>query len=127
MPLRGAISSGEYHESFEFGPIYAGVPIIEAHEFANALEVSACVLTPSAERWIGITNPDQYVQRLSVPLKSIGKQNMFVMKPYRPVPFVKVIKAFSAHEKVIGPAVLTKLNNTIELFAGVKIEETDAR
>jgi hypothetical protein len=123
MPLRGAISGGDYFESFEFGPIYAGLPVIEAHEFSNALEVSACVLTPSAERWLPITDPDEDVQRLSVPLKNVGKQNLLVMKPYHPVPAVKVIKAFSAHDKPIGPAVLAKLNNTVELLSNPKLEK----
>lgn len=65
MPLRGAVSGGEYFESFEFGPVYAGIPIIEAHHFSSVLEVSACVLTPSALRWLPITEPDERVQNAS--------------------------------------------------------------
>ena len=119
MPLRGAISGGEYFESFKFGPVYAGIPIVEAHEFSQALEVCACVLTPSALRWVPITKPDERVQKLLVPFKDGKRQNLFVMKPYHPVSSVNVLKAFSAHEKPIGPAVVAKLNNTIELFSSV--------
>ena len=127
MPLRGAISGGEYFESFVLGrPVYAGIPLIEAHEFSAALEVSACVLTPSALRWLLSTDPDDRVLKLSVPLKDGKKHDMFVLKPYRAVPSVKIIKAFSAHEKPIGPAVLAKLNSTIELFSNLKVEEADS-
>jgi len=126
MPLRGAIAGGEYFESFKFGPVYAGIPIVEAHEFSAALEVCACVVTPSALRWLPITEPDDRVLKLTVPFKNGKKQNLFVLKPYRAVPSVKVIKAFSAHEKPIGPTVLAKLNNTIELFSNLKVEEADS-
>ena len=53
---------------------------------------------------------------LPVPIKNIGKQSLFVMKPYHPLSPLKVIKAFSDHEKPIDSVVLPKLNNTIELF-----------
>lgn len=126
MPLRGAISAGEYFESFKLGPVYAGIPIIEAHEFSAALEACACILTPSALRWLSVTKSDDRVQELLVPLKDSKKQKLFVLKPYHPIPSVKVIKSFSAHEKPIGPAVLSKLNNTIELFANFELTETDS-
>jgi hypothetical protein len=127
MPLRGAISGGEYFESFKFGPVYSGIPIVEAHDFQEALEVSACVVAPSALRWLPIVQPnDPVFKRLSVPMKGDKKENLFVVKPYREVPSVKVIKAFSAHGKPIGPREASKLNNTIELFSPVSLQEVDS-
>jgi hypothetical protein len=50
LPLRGAIARGEYFErKTNWGAIWAGKPIAEAHRWAESLGASACVAAKSAE------------------------------------------------------------------------------
>ena len=127
MPIRGAIAKGEFYFK---GNSYAGQPLNEAYEYANNLEFAGCVLTPSAEDLVTENleaDPSSTVLRVgppnfkkvSVPIKSQGKQTLYVLtqriKPTRE----RVLKAFQRHGKIVTPAVLPKLNNTIEVLGEV--------
>src|SRR5579859_6290603 len=46
LPARGAIARGEF---FVEQTSFAGKAIVEAYEFANAIEMAGCVIVPTAE------------------------------------------------------------------------------
>jgi len=117
IPLRGAVSYGDY---FQHAQLYSGRPIIEAHDYANALEVSACVLTPSGTRFIP-PNPSAF-PLTTVPMKQVGRQPLHVIHSPKLAAYsrAQVFKAFSSHDKKITPDVLLKVNNTVELLQQLK-------
>lgn len=114
LPLRGAISKGEI---FKSGNIYAGWPIADARKYQEALDVSACVLTPDAER---LTRNEsfgiRFFKKLVVPLKH-GNAELHVLNR-RPKGFHLnyVAEKFAAHKKGCPMEVLPKIANTNALF-----------
>ena len=120
MPMRGAIAKGTFFFESE---LYAGRPINEAVEYANDLEFAGCVLTPSAEDLcLGphFEIEDPVYAELDVPLKSKGRQKMYILKHDLPIDRDYVRKAFQAHGKNIPPSVMPKFNNTIEVLKKTK-------
>ena len=117
MPIRGAIAKGEFYFKDN---CYAGKPLNEAYEFANSLEFSGVVLTPSAEDLIAdgpeFEGSDPNYKDIAVPIKGYGRQKMFVLKQRIKPDRAKIRDAFERHGKSIAPAVLPKLNNTLEVL-----------
>ncbi len=122
MPMRGAIAKGEFYFKDKS---YAGRPLNEAYEYANSLEFAGCVLAPSAEDLVVDSNPDldlaeeSYFKKVSVPIKNQGSQELYVMKQSVKANRQDIVKAFQEHGKSIMPAVLPKLNNTVQILGQV--------
>ena len=122
MPVRGAVAKGQYYFKERS---YAGQPLNEAYEYANSLEFSGCVLTPSAEDLV--QDPDSeispegdlFFKEVSIPLKNQGNQKLFVLRQIIRPTREEVVKAFQKHGKSITPAVLPKLNNTVRILEEV--------
>lgn len=121
LPARGAIAKGEF---FIEQTSFAGKAIVEAYEFANAMEFSGCVIVPTAEtEFAGISDPLNLLFSYPVPLKGNQKQNLLTLNLCFGL-LVKdsddsrqfTIKQFSRHNKNIGPEVIGKVNNTVHFF-----------
>jgi hypothetical protein len=137
LPVRGAWAFGDYFvERTEHGIYLAGAPIIEAYEFSNCVNMSACVIAPSAERVLAeiliLASPSQPpigYTRHRVPLKGNQKQELFLLDHYRTDlhyhPDHKItrqilMEKFGDHKKRITPEVLPKINNTLEFLEARK-------
>lgn len=121
LPVRGAIAKGEF---FIEQTCFAGKAIVEAYEFANTLELSGCVIVPTAEsEFAGSSDPLHTLFPYLVPLKGNQKQNLLTLNLCFGL-LVKdsddsrqfTITQFSRHNKNIGPEVVGKLNNTVHFL-----------
>ena len=120
MPMRGAIAKGKFYSDSDF---FAGRPINEAYEYSNSLDFAGCVLAPSAENLcVGhqFDTEDYMFALLDVPLKTQGKQKMFVLKHCLAIDRCSIREAFEAHGKTIGPSVMSKFNNTVAILGATK-------
>jgi hypothetical protein len=121
LPVRGAIASGEF---FVEAACFAGKAIVEAYEFANALELSCCVIVPTAEaEFVGVSDPLKLLFPHSVPMKGNQKQKLYTLNLCFSLlvkgsedPRQFTIEQFSRHSKNINPDVIAKLNNTIHFL-----------
>jgi hypothetical protein len=125
LPARGAIAKGEF---FIEQTSFAGKAIVEAYEFANAMEMAGCVIVPTAEaEFNGTSDPLNLLFPYSVPLKGNQKQKLLTLNlcfgllvKDEEVPREFVIKQFSRHNKNINSEVVGKLNNTIDFLEQAK-------
>ncbi len=135
LPVRGAWAFGDYfveNEKTTHGIYLAGAPIIEAYELSNCVDMSACVIAPSAEKVLAemliLASPSELpigYTRHRVPFKGRQKQEMFLLDHYRTDlhhhPDHKItrqilMEKFGDHKKRITIEVLPKINNTLEFF-----------
>lgn len=137
LPVRGAWAFGLYYvEKTENGIYIAGSPIVEAYEFSNCVDMSGCVIAPSAEKILAELqilkgSPDElrgFIQYF-VPCKGNRNQKMFLLNHYRidlhyhPDRIISrknVMEQFASHNKSIGVEVLPKANNTLEFLEACK-------
>jgi len=135
LPVRGAWAFGDYfveNDKLTHGIYLAGAPIIEAYELSNCIEMSACVIAPSAEKVLAemliLASPSELpigYTRHRVPLKGRQKQEMFLLDHHRrdlhyhpdhKITRQIVMDKFGDHKKRITVEVLPKINNTLEFF-----------
>jgi hypothetical protein len=142
LPVRGAWAFGDYYvEKTENGIYLAGMPIVEAYEFSNRIDMLGCVIAPSAEKVLAgmqiLETPSElpvgYIQHF-VPLKNdqnqkFQKQELFLLNHYhrdlhyhpsRIISRQIVMEKFAEHNKRIGVEVLPKINNTLEFLKACK-------
>ena len=148
LPLRGGISFGEFfiHDNY-----FSGRPIIDAYQHAESIELSGCVLAPSAARLYGQVQQnaidqgyensspgmfDQLCVSYLIPKKrdqvETGSMVNWVNPPMRffeglPSDLRKyVYSSFVAHNKDVVPAVQPKIDNT-EAFVRKVVENVEPR
>ncbi len=148
LPLRGGISFGEFfiHDTY-----FSGRPIIDAYQHAESLELSGCVLAPSAASLYGQVQQnaidegyedsvpgmfDQLCVSYLIPKKrdqvEKGPMVNWVNLPMRffeglPSDLRKYIySSFVAHNKDVVPAVQPKIDNT-EAFVRKIVENVEPR
>jgi hypothetical protein len=132
LPVRGAWAFGEFYVELKPGKIcLAGMPIVEAYECTNALDLAGCVVTRSAEKVLiekqildsSSERPLGFMKYL-VPLKS-GRKELFMLDHYAfdrhnhrhpRISRQTVLEKFGAHKKTLNASVLTKVNNTLEFL-----------
>jgi len=146
LPTRGAWAFGDYYvKKTEKGIYVAGMPIVEAFEFSNCLDVAACVVAPSAEKVLTelkiLDSPSNLLGfiHFPVPIKSNQKaqrQKLFVLKHYamdlhynpkRIISRQILMEKFSEHNKHIGVEALSKANNTLEFLQACEPESEACR
>jgi hypothetical protein len=142
LPVRGAWAFGDYfveNEKATHGIYLAGAPIIEAYELSNCVDMSACVIAPSAEKVLAemliLASPSELpigYTRHRVPLKGGQKQEMFLLDHYRAdlhyhpnhnITRQILMEKFGDHKKRITIEVLPKINNTLEFLEPSKSHE----
>jgi len=148
LPLRGGISFGEFfiHDTF-----FSGRPIIDAYQHAESLQLSGCVLAPSAAYLYGQMKQyaidqdfdgsirgmlDQLCVDYLIPKKrdrvETGSMVNWVNLPMRffeglPSDLRQyVYSSFVAHNKDVVPAVQPKIENT-EAFVRKIVENVEPR
>jgi len=137
LPLRGAISFGEFYMESNF---LAGKPFVEAHRMANNLDLCACVLNQSAKKEYeemfgkiakvpGIQNPPNLAQLTFdylVPLKDGSSMRLPTLGLYpgpdEDIPQI-VSESFWKHKKEIPAEAISKLNNTVLFLRYVKMQK----
>ena len=130
LPVRGAISIGKFYVK-KHPPIFAGRPIVEAHQLCNSLELAGCVISPASESAFGVFS--SLFQSYSVPIKDKGKQKLYLLDYFSflkdKVGFCRqtVIESFKAHNKHIPLEVIGKVNNTVEFLEHCKVNEKKRR
>lgn len=131
LPVRGAWAFGDFFVEYDkttHGVYLAGAPIIEAFEMSNCIDLSACVIAPSAEKVLAdmkilesSSEPTIGYTRHRVPLKGNQKQEMFLLDHHRndlhyhpdhKITRQILMQKFGDHNKRITPEVLAKINNT---------------
>jgi len=118
LPLRGALTFGDYLIK---DACFAGRPIIEAYALAEKLELSACVVAPSAKKmFVDILETGNLNHKLlldyMVPLKNSESLKLLTLN-YGSMedgedPRDIVFKSFFAHNKDIPEKVQQKILNT---------------
>jgi hypothetical protein len=148
LPLRGGISFGEFfiHDTF-----FSGRPIIDAYQHSESLELSGCVLGPSAAhlydrmKHYAIDQDDEGSIRSMldqlcvdylVPKKGGGVETGSMVNWVNlPMRFFEglpsdlrqyVYSSFVAHNKDVVPAVQPKIDNT-EAFVRKIVENVEPR
>ena len=148
LPLRGGISFGEFfiHDTF-----FSGRPIIEAYQHSESLELSGCVLAPSAahlysrmKQYAIDQDSEGSIRRMLddlcvdylVPMKrdrvDSGSMVNWVNLPMRffdglPSDLRQyVYSSFVAHNKDVVPAVQPKIDNT-EAFVRKIVQNVEPR
>jgi len=126
LPLRGAISHGEY---FLAEQCFAGKTILDCHEGAEDLQLAGCVVMPDTanyfEKVARNTDTDlrfhQFIFPFVVPVRTGQSIELPVLDWYLPMEdwgahqediHAYIINAFQAHSKVITPKELSKIDNT---------------
>jgi hypothetical protein len=133
LPLRGAISYGEYY--IREG-CFVGKPVVEAYDVGNKLDLVGCGLTLQAEKELPqglVGGYDAFAGLLTnygAPLKGCKPQNMkllnwafpggTLLEPFGEDIRSRVIEAFLKHEKEISSDVYDKVNNTEALLMHCK-------
>jgi hypothetical protein len=133
LPLRGAISYGEYY--IEKG-CFAGKPVVEAYDIGSKLDLVGCGLTLQAERELPrgpVGEVDAFaglVINYPAPLKGSKPQNMkllnwafpggTLLEPFGEDIRSRIIETFSRHGKQISSEVYDKVNNTEALLKHCK-------
>jgi hypothetical protein len=137
LPVRGAWAFGEYFvERTEHGIYLAGAPIVEAYELSNCIDMSACVIAPTAERVLAkmqiLASSSELpvgFTHYRVPLKGNQKQEMFLLDYYardlhyhpgRRISRQIVMQKFGDYRKHITVDVFPKINNTLEFLEAFK-------
>jgi hypothetical protein len=117
LPLRGALTYGPYLID---NTCFAGKPIVDAYTKAEELELSACVLEPSArqtfEKILGSKATNIYFKEYLVPLKKSNSERMLTLnycelgenEDVRGM----IFKSFFAFRKDIPEEVQQKILNT---------------
>lgn len=148
LPLRGGVSFGEF---FIQDTYFAGRPIIDAYQHSESLELSGCVLAPSAERMYAQMQQhavdagyeesirgmlDQLCVSYLIPKKrdrvETGLMVNWVNLPMRffaglPSDLREfVYSSFVAHNKDVVPAVQPKIDNT-EAFVRKVVRNVEPR
>lgn len=148
LPLRGGISFGEFfiHDTF-----FSGRPIIDAYQHSESLQLSGCMLAPSAAQLYGQMKQyaidqdfdgsirgmlDQLCVDYLIPKKrdrvETGSMINWVNLPMRffeglPSDLRQyVYSSFVAHNKDVAPAVQPKIENT-EAFVRKIVENVEPR
>jgi len=137
LPTRGAWAFGDFYIDLQPGKIcLAGMPIIEAYELCNCIDLAGCVVAPSAETVLvgkqildsSSEQPLGFIKYL-VPLKGQQKQKLFMLNHYTfdrhnnrhpEISRQTVFEKFGAHNKRISVGVLSKANNTLEFLEASK-------
>lgn len=126
LPARGAIAKGEF---YVHGHIFSGKPLIEAHECAEALNMSGCAIAESAEAVVSKTQepipdmdwvrgPGQCIIRYDTPLKNGLDRNLALLAfrsgslSNQPISYDEVLNKFEAHNKGVDDSVVIKAKNT---------------
>ena len=134
LPLRGGVSYGEF---FVERTYFSGSPIIDAYQHSESLNLSPCVLAPSAERLYGQMKQhasdagyeesvksmlDQLCVRYLAPKKKDRVESCLLVNWVNlPMRFFGGLPAdlrdyayssFVAHNKDVVPAVQPKIDNT---------------
>ena len=129
LPLRGAITFGEYVVQTK-GSCFAGRPIIEAYNSASGINVSAVILSKSADEEMSELSVDgdvkiameQWLVSYLVPMKAASpiRSKIIDFTVFKEPTFKSldrdvrslVFDCFSSHSKDVPPSVYEKLNNT---------------
>jgi hypothetical protein len=136
LPVRGAWAYGDFYLDPQPGSIcLAGRPIVEAYEWANCLELSGCVLAPSAESYLSdikflqaSDEPSVDFVKCPVPLnRGRQKQDLFLLNQGAFFRYYHgknqdgleisrhlIMERFASHNKTIGVDQIVKLNNTLQ-------------
>jgi len=130
LPLRGAISYGEFYVS---DLCFVGKPVVRAYELAQSQDWCGVALTVEAENaWIALQDKSWLHRSASivipydVPLKSMGTSRLISLQwPAIPVenkgfpndPRGAVVEKFSAHGKIVPPAEYRRIENTARFFS----------
>lgn len=127
LPLRGAIDYGDF---FLSGQCFAGKPLIDCYKLGGKLDLAGCAITDSCTKYVLHTIKPRpliadVLNRLIVPylipFNDATCQHMRILNWYLPWqdwgdPYDNfrshTISAFQAHNKDIGPAVVSKVTNT---------------
>jgi hypothetical protein len=138
LPLRGAIAFGDF---VFVDHVFAGKPIIDAHTLGQSLDLAACAIHQTAEEefkaLIAVApqlssslNDGLELVRYQTPMKNVkrpeveAKEKLLLLnlawptlKGYTPLKDRKdtrsyVEEQFSAHNKQLGPEVVSKVENT---------------
>jgi hypothetical protein len=137
LPVRGAWAFGDFYIDLRLGKVcLAGMPIVEAYNLSNCVELAGCVLAPSAEtflsaiRFLDTSSESSFgFIQYPVPLKGHGKQKLYILdhsafdrynERHSEISRQIVIERFSGHNKRIGVEVLPKVNNTFEFLEASK-------
>jgi len=123
LPIRGAIAVGEFHIRNENNKIiFAGKPIVDACEMANAIDLSACVIVPASESNVLSQVTTDLFRIHATPRKAFPKSELYLLKyGVKDHPFAreKIIEMFNAHGKHLDQSSLSKVNNTIDFFGAM--------
>jgi hypothetical protein len=133
LPLRGAISYGEYY--IEKG-CFAGKPVVDAHGVSSKLDLVGCGLTLQAEKELpagdfgGIDALGGLLETYTTPLKGCKAPNMkllnwafpggTLLKPFGDDIRGRVVESFSRYGKPIPIEVYDKVTNTEAFLKGCK-------
>jgi hypothetical protein len=125
LPLRGAISYGEYY--IEEG-CFAGRPVVDAYDACSNLDLVGCGLTLQAERELpkglvgGMDAIGGLMTGYAAPLKGSQAENMkllnwafpggTLLQPFGECIRSRIVEAFAKHKKGIRTEVWGKVNNT---------------
>lgn len=126
MPVRGAISFGEY---FIVENCFAGRPIVEAHDLCEKLDLVSCAITPEAEkvrpkkRVGGIDAFGGTLVEYPTPVKGTDKPQVLALlnwaftggtflEPFGNDIRFRIVEAFTKHNKPIQGSVHAKVANT---------------
>jgi hypothetical protein len=142
LPARGAWAFGAFYVDLQPGKIcLAGMPIVEAYQLSDRVDMIGCVFAPSAVKVLtkmGIIDPTSELPigfiQYPVPLKDrrnkgTQKQQLFMLNhcgfwrhyhPEREISREAVMERFAAHKKRVGDEVLSKVDNTLEFFEASK-------
>jgi hypothetical protein len=128
LPVRGAISYGEYYTN---NACFAGKPIIDAYKISGQIQLVSCAITPDCAELMpkgdlaGVNVNEGLLLRYSTPVKAEAPLDLFLTNWSHPggnlfQPFpddfaAEILKSFTAHNKSISRAVDGKRLNT-ELF-----------
>jgi len=124
LPIRGAIGYGDY---FVKGSCFAGMSIVEAYELTDMLELSGCVLTYNAMKFLKelrdeiFENARRFIDSILIeyltPLKNCQREKLLMINFSVPEYSSKdisqiVVESFHGYNKDISESVLNKERNT---------------
>jgi len=117
LPVRGAIAGGKFSiQTADNQIIFAGQPIIVAHELADSLEIAACVVDPSSKSKILNNLTCDLFQVHVTPIKKNQTHNLYLLKYGIGFSRKQINQYFEDHKKQLDDASASKLNNTIEFL-----------
>jgi len=120
LPVRGAIAFGEFYVCNEANKIiFAGQPIVDTYELANAMDISACAIVPTSESKVLNQMTSDSFKVHATPRKALPKSELYLLKygvKGHPFSRERIIEMFSAHGKNLDQSSLSKVNNTIDFL-----------